>query len=131
AAALGGTIVRQHRGWLFAWWAVLGTLAGALFIAERALMFYLTNVLYDFGLGALTLRDVLFLGYDPPVHLGLPLAVPLTLTALLSAGVLGAALTRPTRAREPVMVFLHAAAVLVFAATLLQARYYLDRHLLP
>jgi hypothetical protein len=123
---------RGERRLAVVWGIGLGALAVALFVRERALMFYLTNVLYDLGLGALTLRDTLFLGYDPPVHVGMALALPLTVVAVASAAWLGAAWTRTTIAvRAPDAVFLHLAAALFFAATLLQARYYLDRHLLP
>lgn len=128
---LAGALLRSHRGHVIAWGGVLGVLAAALFVREGALMFYLTNVLYDLGLGALTLRDTLFLGYAPPLHLGLVLAVPLTVLALGGAALLGAAWTSAARRRDGgSTLFLQLAAGLLFAATLLQSRYYLDRHLL-
>ena len=94
-------------------------------------MFYLTNVVYDLGLGALSLRDTLFLGFPPPVRLGHGLALSLTILATASAASLGAACTTGlARIRTPVPAFLLLAAGFLFAGTLLHTRYYFDRYLL-
>jgi len=129
-AALAGALERSHRRRVVGWCTALAVLAIALFARERALMFYLTNVLYDFGLGALTLRDTLFLGYDPPVHLGRSFAMPLTVVTIIATGLLAAAWTTRPRERAPGLSFLRFSALLFFATTLLQSRYYLDRHVL-
>src|SRR6185369_7348918 len=111
--------------------AIASVAAVALYVHERALMFYLTNVLYDLGVGALTLRDTAFLGYDPPLHVGAALGVPLTIVAVGAASLLAAAWRTAARRRDAATVFLSIEAALLFGATLLESRYYLDRHLLP
>jgi hypothetical protein len=129
--ALAAPVLRAHRRLVLGWCTLLALVAFALFARERAAMFYLTNVLYDFGIGALTLRDTLFLGLAPPVRLGPALTLPLTIATLGGAAVLAAAWTSAAwRERAPVAIFLHVAGALFFGATLLQSRYYLDRHLL-
>ena len=113
------------------WCAGLVTLVVALYLREGALMFYLTNVLYDFGLGALSLRDTLFLALRPAVELGPALALPLTAIATLAAAILAVAWTADlARLRSPVPAFLLLAFAFLFAGTLLHARYYFDRYLL-
>jgi len=131
ALPLAASAWRTERRVALAATAAMTLLAAALFVRERALMFYLTNVLYDFGVGALTLRDTLFLGLPPPVRLGAALTVPLTAAALAGAGLLVAAWwSALRRSAAPAAVFVHLSAAFFFGATLLQARYYLDRHLL-
>ncbi len=67
--------------------AVLAVLAVALYLRLGAAMFYLTNVMYDLGLGASTLRDTLFLALRQPTALGPPLSSVLTLAATMAAAV--------------------------------------------
>ena len=111
--------------------AAVVMLATALWLREGALMFYLTNVLSDLGVGPLTLRDTQFLALGPVVQAGLALTLPLTAVAALGAARLAATwLIGLGRWREPVPAFLLAATALTFAGTLLHARYYFDRYLL-
>ncbi|MBI3767341.1 MAG: glycosyltransferase family 39 protein [Deltaproteobacteria bacterium] len=111
--------------------AAVATAAAALYLREHALMFYLTNVLYDLGLGAASLRDTLFLGLPPPTHVGTPLGVTLTLVATVSAGVLAAGWTiGAARLREPAPAFLTLSFVLLLTGSLLHTRYYFDRYIL-
>ena len=129
--ALAPGVWRERRGLVIAAAFGLVLTAAVLFLRERAGMFYLTNVLYDFGAGALTLRDVLFLGLPAPTRLGAVLTIPLTIAALAGATVLVARGARAAAIdRGPAERFVQWSAALLFAATLLQARYYLDRHLL-
>jgi hypothetical protein len=110
--------------------AAVAVLALVLFVREGALMFYLTNVLWDLGVGALTLRDTQFLALGPIVEIGPALSVPLTIVAALGAARLAAAgVIGFPRLREPVPAFLLWATILLFAGTLLHARYYFDRYL--
>ena len=112
--------------------AGLGAVAAFLYLREGVLMPYLPNLVYDFGLGALTLRDTLFLGMPPPVALGAPMRLPLTVVATVtSAAVLACwtAVSRRPRTVEAAVVSL--ALLLLFAGTLLHTRYYFDRYLLP
>jgi len=111
---------------------VLGVLAGFLHLRDGALMPYLPNLVYDFGVGALTLRDTLFLGMEPPHVFGNVFRVPLTIVATLtSAAILGCwSLSRPSLRRiDAVLVAL--ALALLFAGSLLHTHYYFDRYLLP
>ncbi|MEO6028361.1 MAG: glycosyltransferase family 39 protein [Candidatus Binatia bacterium] len=110
----------------------LAVLALLLWLHDGALMFYLTNVMYDFGLGASSLRDTLFLGLRPPVQVGPALGIPLTLLATMAAGVgLSAYLMGGWERRHaPIPLFLSFAAGFLFLGTLLHARYYFDRYLL-
>lgn len=131
AVDLARPLRARHPRLTAAWCAGLGALVVALYLRERALMFYLTNVLYDFGLGALSLRDTLFLALRPAVELGPALALPLTVIATLAAAVLAVAWTADlARLRSPVPAFLLLALAFLFAGTLLHARYYFDRYLL-
>jgi hypothetical protein len=111
---------------------MLAAPAAALWLREGATMFYLTNVMYDLGLGASSLRDTLFLALPPPVEAGLALRLPLTVIALAGAAVLLVTWTSALRRRwhEPVPAFLTLATLLLFAGTLLHARFYFDRYLL-
>jgi hypothetical protein len=94
-------------------------------------MFYLTNVMYDLGLGAASLRDTQFLGLRHPVELGPTLGVPLTLLALIAAGVIAVAWGDGLRrVREPAVAFVVIAAGILFLGTLLHTQYYFDRYLL-
>jgi hypothetical protein len=111
--------------------ALLAALAGALWLHEGTLMFSLTNVLWDFGLGPLSLRDTLFLGEPPTVHVGPWLQVPLTAVAVGAGGVMAAAWTAAVlRPRSPAHAFVALAALFLFASSLLHTRYYFDRYLL-
>ncbi len=124
--------------------------AAALYLRSRALMPYLSNVIYDFGLGALTLRDTLFLGLAPPVHLGPFFKIGLTIVSLAGTALLlawpaaavaagarsgGTSDTTTPNAIGPrgdvVTRFTALAALLLFAGTLLQVHYYFDRYLIP
>jgi hypothetical protein len=110
---------------------VLGALAVALYLREGTLMFSLTNVLYDFGLGPLSLRDTLFLGGAPPVHLGPWLQIPLTIVTILAAGAIAVAWTYSVvRPRSAAHAFTALAAAMLFGSSLLHTRYYFDRYLL-
>ena len=150
--ALAPATDRRTRRLTRATFVALAVVAAALYARSRALMPYLTNVIYDFGLGALTLRDTLFLGLTPPQHLGPFFEIALTILALAGAAVLAvrfvsmlaardvdtaAAGNTATRdaaepARSDVAVrFVALAAVLLFAGSLLHVRYYFDRYLLP
>ena len=111
--------------------AALALVAGFLYRREGALMFYLTNLLYDWGLGALTLRDALFLGLGPPLSLGKGAAVALTVSATVSAAALLVAWSQAGARKTPVKRFLLLAAVFLFAGSLLHAGFYFDRYLLP
>lgn len=120
-----------RRRLTFAATALLGTLAGALYLREGTLMFSLTNVLYDFGLGPLSLRDTLFLGGEPPVHLGRWLQIPLTIVAIAAAGAIAVAWVRSVIGpRSAAHAFTALAAVMLFGSSLLHTRYYFDRYLL-
>ena len=131
AVALAPDLRARRRGLVLAMIGGLALLALALYRREGALMFYLTNVLYDFGLGAATLRDTLFLALRPPVAFGATLAWPLTVLATIAAGVLLAAWTAAVPSmRAPVPAFLLLATALLFLGTLLHTRYYFDRYLL-
>ncbi len=131
ALAIRHDVVARRPRLVTAAAATLALLATALYLREGATMFYLTNVLYDLGLGALTLRDTLFLGMRPPVYIGPALGWPLTAVAVVAAGILLAAWVNAAgRLREPVPAFLLLASVLLFGGTLLHTRYYFDRYLL-
>jgi hypothetical protein len=110
---------------------VTAILAIALFVRERAAMFYLTNVLYDLGVGALSLRDTQVLALRPIVQIGFPLSLVLTALAGLATSRAAATwLGTLPRWREPAPAFATLATALLFAGTLLHARYYFDRYLL-
>ena len=111
--------------------ALLAVLAGALYLREGTLMFSLTNVLYDFGLGPLSLRDTLFLAAPPPAHIGPWLQIPLTVVAIAAGGAMLATwIASVLRPRSPGHAFVALAALLLFGSSLLHTRYYFDRYLL-
>ncbi len=131
APGLLTSVGKRHPRLLGAAWALLGSGVVVLYLRDGALMFYLTNVLYDLGVGALTLRDTLFLGLAPPLQAGPALTAPLTIVAAATAGLLLTAWTAGlARVRSPVHAFLLLATLFLFAGTLLHARYYFDRYLL-
>ncbi len=130
ALAARRDVVARHPRLVAAVAAFLGLLAGALYLKEGAAMPYLTNVMYDLGLGASTLRDTLFLGLRPPIELGAPLALILTVAATAGAAFVAVACGDAlVRRHTPVATFLALATLLVFLGTLLQWRYYFDRYL--
>ena len=93
---------------------------------------YLGNVAYDLGLGALTLRDALFLGMGAPLRVGAALQVPLTIVALLGAAAVVAMLAvRTKNLRTADSIFLILGSLFMFAGTLVHADFYFDRYLLP
>ncbi|HYC00258.1 MAG TPA: glycosyltransferase family 39 protein [Candidatus Limnocylindrales bacterium] len=111
---------------------VLGLLALFLYLRDGSLMFYLTNVAYDLGVGSVTLRDAFFLALDRLPRVGPLLGVPLTLVSIVSAALLLGRLAATVRhVREPVPAFLLFAFALTFAGSLLQSAYYFDRYLVP
>jgi hypothetical protein len=123
---------RQRPRIFLASLALLAACACFLYAREGALMFYLTNVVYDLGVGAVTLRDVLFLGFDPPLHVGPALGLALTAVTTLSAAVLAAASSQALpRPRDPLRTFVFLCFALLFLGSLLHARFYFDRYLLP
>ena len=131
ALAVRRDVVTRHPRLAGAACATLATLAALLYLREGAAMFYLTNVMYDLGLGASSLRDTQFLALRPPLQLGPILTLPLTLVATLATGILASAWTSAwPRRREPVPAFLSLATALLFLGTLLHTRYYFDRYLL-
>ncbi len=132
AIAQARAISRTRRTPLIASAILLGGCILFLYLRDGELMFYLTNVLHDFGLGALTLRDTLFLG-KPPVHsIGIGLSITLTAVATASAGVLIASWTNAiSELREAPKAFILFCFVLLAASSLLHAAFYFDRYLLP
>jgi hypothetical protein len=130
-APLAVTLLPAWRRRAALWCVALAGAAVALYAREGALMFYLTNVLYDFGVGALSLRDTLYLGHAPPVRLGTAFRVLLTVVATASAALLGGLWAAGwRRLREPVTALLLLALGLLFAGSLLHTRYFFDRYLL-
>ncbi|HET9062501.1 MAG TPA: hypothetical protein VFO62_04355, partial [Candidatus Binatia bacterium] len=112
--------------------AGLGAIAYFLYLREGALMPYLPNLVYDFGVGALTLRDTLFLGMPPPLQLGAPYRISLTVVAIVTSAAVLACWSRTlpgVRRVEAAVVAL--ALALLSAGSLLHTHYYFDRYLLP
>lgn len=131
AFAVRRDVVTRHPRLTVALCTLFVVLAIALWLRLDAAMFYLSNVMYDLGLGASSLRDTQFLGLRPPIVIGTPLRVVLTPVATLAAGVLAAAcLGGATLRRDPVARFLTIAAAVLFLGSLLHTRYYFDRYLL-
>jgi len=134
--AAAGFRPSSRRPWIEGAALFLLTLgAGILYLREGALMFYLTNVLYDLGAGAATLRDTLFLGLSVPWALGFPLRVVLTVLATLGGALVSAVLVRTLareagRERDPALIFLLLLSGLFLGFFLLLSRYFLDRHIL-
>ncbi len=133
AVALAGTAGRRERSHATVAIFVLGATALFLYLREGALMPYLTNLIYDLGLGASSLRDTQFLGLPPPTQLGGAFALVLTLMATTGAAVLvSAAINSGGQLdRDPGRCFVALAALLLFAGSLLHAGFYFDRYLLP
>lgn len=132
AAAQAGTVWRDAPGRLAAVGTVLGAAALFLYARDGELMFYLPYVLHDLGLGALTLRDTLFLGEDPPLHVGVGLGVTLSLASTAAASVLVTAYwTAMDRRPTAPHAFLIYALALLVAGSLLHVAFYFDRYLLP
>jgi 4-amino-4-deoxy-L-arabinose transferase-like glycosyltransferase len=125
---------RQARS-LFVAAALLSGLWTFSYYREATVFPYLPNVLYDFGVGALTLRDTLFLGLPPPhsAITGSPVAgffnggLVVVLTALLGGAWIGV-LRQPHDNR---IRFVLACGALLALGSLLHASYYFDRYLLP
>jgi len=110
---------------------VLGALAGFLWARDAALMPYLPNIVYDLGVGPLTLRDTLYLGMQPPLSSGVFFRWPLTIVATVSAAVLVVLWLSASRAlRSAEGDFVALALLFLFGGSLLHARYYFDRYLL-
>lgn len=111
--------------------AVLAAVALFLYAREGASMFYLTNVLYDLGVGCVTLRDAFFLALDRLPRAGPSLRLPLTVVSITSAGILVARWSSLAHAlREPVKAFALLAFVLSAIGSLAQSAYYFDRYLI-
>ncbi len=127
-----GRLLGRHRRAFITFATVLGIGAVLAYVNDGSAMFYLPNVQFDFGLGAQTLRDTLFLGLDPRVTLGATLALPLTLTSLLAAAAYGAYVWRlPHTIETPVQAFVVFTAVGMFLGSLLHGGFYFDRYLIP
>lgn len=132
AIAQARMIARTHRTPLIVSATLLGGCVLFLYLRDGELMFYLTNVLHDFGLGALTLRDTLFLGKPPLLHLGIGFSIALTAIATASAGVLIASWTNAMpELRNAPKAFIVFCFLLLAASSLLHAAFYFDRYLLP
>ncbi len=131
ALAVRRDVAARHRRGTVAVTAAFAVLALLLYRKTGATMFYLTNVMYDFGLGASSLRDTQFLALRHPLELGAALTLPATIAALVAAGILALTWLDGLRRRhEPAVLFLALAAVIVFAGSLVHTRYYFDRYLL-
>jgi hypothetical protein len=131
AAALPLAENGHHRRWLIACTFFLGGVATFLWFHEGSLMFYLPNVLYDFGVGARTTRDVAFLALGEPFSLGSTFRIALTALAVGSTAHLLVAVG--IRARELLTgkaAIFSWAAILIAGAALLQSVYFFDRYLL-
>jgi hypothetical protein len=129
ACGLEGRLVRRTFAVAF---ALLAGAAALLYAREGATMFYLTNVLGDFSLGAVTTRDVLFLDLPHGPSAGAAFRFLLTLASLASAAALVAHLVVGTlrgAGLSRASLFVLLAFALSAAGTLLQARYYFDRYL--
>jgi hypothetical protein len=131
-AAAARTTLQSQSKVVAGAFALLTGAAVFLYARERALVPYLTNVMYDFGLGALSLRDVLFLGFDPPDRLGTWPRAALSVAATVSAALaIGAFVQEARSARRPEALFTVAAATLLLAGSFLHLQFYFDRYLLP
>lgn len=132
AAVQTGIVWRGSPGRLTGVALVLGAAALFLYARDGELMFYLPNVLHDLGLGALTLRDTLFLGETPPLHVGAGLGLTLTVVSTVAACVLVTTYWAATDRRPAApQAFLIYACALLFAGSLLHTTFYFDRYLLP
>ncbi len=107
ALAIRHDVVTRHRRLTAAATAGIAVLAVLLHRKTGATMFYLTNVMYDLGLGASSLRDTQFLALRHPVELGPALGIPMTILAVGAAAILAvAAADGFRRRREPAVLFL-------------------------
>jgi hypothetical protein len=131
AIAVRRDVVARRPAVTAALCVLFGVLACALWLRLDAAMFYLSNVMYDLGLGASSLRDTQFLGLRPPIALGTPLRAVLTPAAVLAAAVLTSAwFGGVSLRRDQVARFLTIAVAVLFLGSLLHTRYYFDRYLL-
>lgn len=128
-AARRDVVARYHQATIAAT-TLLALVALVLYRRTGATMFYLTNVMYDLGLGASSLRDTQFLGLRHPVELGPTLGVALTALALVASGIVAVALIAGARRREPAVAFVVFASGALFLGTMLHTQYYFDRYLL-
>ena len=119
--------------------ALLTGLALFLYLREGAVMFYLTNVLYDLGVGCVTLRDSFFLAMERLPRAGLGLRLPLSALSIISASLLiarwsslmfGSDSERAPWLRDPAKAFVLLAFVLSAVGSLAQSAYYFDRYLI-
>ncbi|MBI5505632.1 MAG: glycosyltransferase family 39 protein, partial [Deltaproteobacteria bacterium] len=119
--------------------AALTSLALFLYLREGASMFYLTNVLYDLGVGCVTLRDQFFLAMNDLPRAGPALRLPATALSIASASLLvarwssllvGEHASAAKRLGDPVKVFVLLAFAASFVGSLAQAAYYFDRYLI-
>jgi hypothetical protein len=119
--------------------AGLVAIAAFVFAREGASMFYLTNVLGDYSIGAVTTRDALFLARPAGPAGGAAFHLLLTAASLASAAALVTRLATavPAMLRRPASLddaapalFCVLALVLSALGTLAQAHYYFDRYLL-
>jgi hypothetical protein len=135
--ALG--VLSDRRGTFAVLACLLGAGAVVLYFNDGSTMFYLPNVQYDFGLGALTLRDSLFLSISQPSRLGPIVTIPLTIVSILAAAVLATSVLqsrRPAGAAPATAAlgetFVAIAAVALFVGSLLlHGAFYFDRYLIP
>ncbi len=110
----------------------LGMTALFLYWRESALMPYLTDIVYDFGLGARTLRDELFLGHRPPITAGSLVWAPMTAVALLSAAILLPSAWICIKADGSAgRRYLAIAAFFLWCGSFAHGAFYFDRYLLP
>ncbi len=108
------------------------SLCSFLYQREGALMFYLTNIMDFFSLGAISLRDVHFLGFPYEPQAGPIAAVILTGIASLGWALLAGPWFAGLRHWHRIgRTFCVLAFSLLFLGSLLQAHYYFDRYLIP
>ncbi|MFT4571106.1 MAG: hypothetical protein ACI8TX_002111 [Hyphomicrobiaceae bacterium] len=102
------------------------------YMRQTVLMPLLPNLIYDFGLGALTTRDTLYMESASPTAIGIFFSLSMTALSVLGVARLAAIVI----ALGPRLLDGHArwftlAATAVFAVSFLQSAYYFDRYLLP
>ncbi len=132
AVAGAATVRREAPRAVLAIAATLAAAALAMFIRDGSLGFYLPNVLWDFGIGAPTLRDSLFLAMPPPVRFGATFTAPLSVATVCAASVvLGALFLACTSSGKPSRKLLLTASLFLFGGALLHANFYFGRYLLP
>ncbi len=131
AAALLPAVYRHQRSATLTAIVIAAVLAAVLFFSEGVLMPSLTNVIYDFGLGPLSLRDNQFLALPPIGQLGNGFRVVLTVVSVVSLGVLSVAWALGlARLRDVRSGFLWLAFAALFLGSLIHARFYFDRYLI-